>query len=529
MITLMPNFKKNGAALNSDRVIELANVLKRAAVPFELLFIDPAPNLLVQLREVNFYEHKWTSIFDEIQDVRRRDGIPLTQEDFATPADTDPLFSWPTISWFRDGKREFQLRMANRGYITNARRLTKDGGYVEDGFDYRGFKSTTKILDENNKQTLFIWYSDTGEPVMTEQDGIITIAPAHRERFNSERYGSIDAIIAEFVQKYFDEREDPRLIASYDEDSLHLRNEVTGIAQTDLLMRQDERPEILVKDQPNSNEYYVFPTQKDADFFAQRIDASERQLRKQVTEHTYIIPPYATTLDIGHSNEFEQSTIYWYAVSTDDDQVKSLLDQLIKRLIEDPEKALFAEVKKDLVEELEEFVQERLEEHYEFDFEEEDFQAILKLTIAANGGKRFFMGKADRAKLRENPLYETMYEAAETMVRINFVPEQSRQEQDEEMGIARIYLDTGLLPNLRLQTAAVSSAIPMVVMSGNNLVIDGKTGRVIEDLDAIPDALGYYLDSLRPWNQASVETVALMENYTETFIENSWKELLTIG
>ena len=54
----------------------------------------------------------------------------------------------------------------------------------------------------------------------------------------------------------------------------------------------------------------------------------------------------------------------------------------------------------------------------------------------------------------------------------------------------------------------------------------GKNGFVIKDMNQLSDAIHYYLDGLKNWNEALIYSVELGKNYTTKVLIDEWKEVI---
>ena len=54
-----------------------------------------------------------------------------------------------------------------------------------------------------------------------------------------------------------------------------------------------------------------------------------------------------------------------------------------------------------------------------------------------------------------------------------------------------------------------------------------KNGLVVKNLSRLPEAIGFYLDSLNNWNEAMVYSYELGKRYTTGELIEKWKEVIS--
>ena len=79
---------------------------------------------------------------------------------------------------------------------------------------------------------------------------------------------------------------------------------------------------------------------------------------------------------------------------------------------------------------------------------------------------------------------------------------------------------------LYLRITGISVGIPQIVYAQTEFVEDGKNGMLIKEFRKLPEAIGFYLDSLKNWNDAMVYSYELGKNYTTEVLIDKWKEVI---
>jgi accessory secretory protein Asp1 len=124
------------------------------------------------------------------------------------------------------------------------------------------------------------------------------------------------------------------------------------------------------------------------------------------------------------------------------------------------------------------------------------------------------------------PEWPQLVSAYELLQRLGVAALTTRRAQFKLLQEARVYIDSGALPDLWLQSQAVSAGVPQIIRREDEFLLMGINGVVCLELDALFPAAGRFLDRLRKWNQALVADAALLEEFTADKLLTQWQEIL---
>ena len=82
MIYLIPNWKQENFIMNSDRILEIAELYHDGNVAYQLILTNYMPFLRYKLenRTVNYWQ-----VFDKLQNIALIEGHPMTIDDLVFP------------------------------------------------------------------------------------------------------------------------------------------------------------------------------------------------------------------------------------------------------------------------------------------------------------------------------------------------------------------------------------------------------------------------------------------------------------
>jgi len=90
----------------------------------------------------------------------------------------------------------------------------------------------------------------------------------------------------------------------------------------------------------------------------------------------------------------------------------------------------------------------------------------------------------------------------------------------------RLVVDLRKVTEVYLRVLGISVGIPQIVYRTTEFVEDRKNGRIIKDMNRLPEVLEYYLENLTNWNEAMVYAYELGEKYTTSILIEKWKEVI---
>ena len=90
----------------------------------------------------------------------------------------------------------------------------------------------------------------------------------------------------------------------------------------------------------------------------------------------------------------------------------------------------------------------------------------------------------------------------------------------------RLIIDVSRRPNIYIQIAGISAGIPQINLTTSPYIVDKKNGLILQELSELNQAITYYFNGLRHWNESLVYSVRQIRQYTDGAIVNQWQRLL---
>lgn len=527
MLTLMPTFKSGAVHPENDAVIELATLFKENNVHFSLLFSHQMPDLRRLLYRVGLEDFPWVNVYDDVQQIRIKSGIPFTIHDLVLPDGVTPLFMDRDVYYFSGAERVMQVHFHDDGFVYWIKRNLPDGGNVFEQFDDRGFISTRTITEKNGSVKKY-WLNEYGHTVLIQSEDGIDVLPDQRNRFSASHYHDMQEIVYEFLMKQSMRIEQSlQVITSLNTDMLELRNGQPLLKQMIFLVNQ--RLNLTDKDRMmvNPKDIFIFPTSADQQLFVRNFE--EKDGKSKVSKISkYVIPQYATTLNLGISNETALDLIYWRLGNIREDEGRRLFRNFLDTLQHQDDQSLVIEGTEKQIEVFEHQMIAFADDTFDVDLKGKEYKEVANFIADQRSGKPI-AGLNERAKKVHALPNWPQLSAAEFIVSRVHLQVAKREVQEETMHQARVYIDTETIPDLRLMMLAISNGVPLVVRQASTLVHDHQNGIVIQDLTDTLPAYQFFLQTLRRWNESIVVNSQLIDDFSAEHLIQQWKEVMTLG
>ncbi|NVO89548.1 accessory Sec system protein Asp1 [Lactobacillus rhamnosus] len=527
MLTLMPTIESNEEHPETDPVIELAMLFQENELDFSLLFTKQMPDLRRLLYQVGLERFPWTNIYDEIQNIHVKSGIPYTIHDLVLPDDVVPFFVGLDVFYVRGATRMMQVHFHKDGFVYWTKEKLSSGQTQILHYDDRGFVTTKTMIETDGSQQTF-WLDDRGHTVLIQNQEGITVAANHQSRFSAAHYHDMQEIVYEFLmKKSMQIQQSLQVVTNLSPSTLELRSGQPLLKQMIFLVNQ--RLQLAAADliKIDAHDIFIFPTSADEELFIRNAKANGGAAKvAHVGKH--VMPQYATTLNLGLSNETNLDMIYWRIGDIQDDEGRRLLIQLLEMLQHEDDQGLMIEGTKSQIETISQHLSAFIQSTFGVDLSSEDYQEVAKFVADERSGKPIAGLDKRGKKLRALPDWEALSAADFVVSRVQ-LQVANRETQKALMHQARIYVDTETIPDLRMMIEAISNGVPLIVRQASTLVRDHQNGIVVQDLTEIPQACRFFLKTLKNWNAALVVNSELIEEFSATRLIKEWQEVTDRG
>lgn len=495
-----------------DDTINQARVFQETGTPAKLIILQYFPQVRYFLHRQDLLETSYISVFDMIQGID--ESIPnrmLSIEDFEWDDDVEFAYSPFLVMVYKENEHIANVDFGPEGNIIS---ITYFNNHQVSSFmivDDRGFISSITYHQEG-KPVYQDYLNQDGDWVIRESisDGTVVVNVSYLHQFSKDFYSSIDKLIFEKydeIKNRFTDK-DTLVIASSEVHNNHILLNNTSHVRTVFSFfsnRLNIEDTLDVRIWAYGANLIITDTHKNKDALL--------KLDPFFIEKTHRISSFDTRLRLGNSQQKKESKIYVFVKDSEEfnrDTIRSLLEILEN----DFERYMvFALYNADggFVNQIESSISEVVGDYF-------DSESLEVLKDEED---------KDEAEVGENKLNEPE-EAEELPPEYRFTVKNFNSETEiiKELEFTRLIVDLSQEPDLYTQIAGISAGIPQINRIETEYVEHLKNGYIIDDLNELPTAMNYYLETLRPWNESLIYSVQKIKENTGEQMIQKWERWL---
>ena len=488
-----------------DTVKQLQLFDRRSSFTTNTLLLYYAPNYRHFLHRQGMLHSKYWSIFDVIQDIKVKRPTVLSFHDLAWTENIEFQYSAFDIVAIKDNQRYATIEFAEDGNMIQIDLYNNGQLRRKNIYDDRGFLSSTTLY-QDNKLSYRQYLNEKGVWRICEYaDGHVDVNSSsleyeienHTFKFLKTSYSSMEEILTEVFQNYISLNEEDNIycVAMH---SLHSRlvhnvlknkKKILSFYNDRCIPTKDEASIQLIKEAD-----YLVANSKQV---VNNIGLKDIQTKAPIID----ITPFDSRVDFGHSLQLKEQLILVTVDQLDD----ATYEQLVVVLMEYMKHNENARVN-------------LFTRRAEWDRE----QNILNKTqqfLAKNGYDSGYAFKESKQYI-ENDLDES--------VPILFKVRQCVDELSVSRCLKeqRLIIDMEDNQDLFLQISAISMGIPQITKKESDYVIDGKNGKILHDINELEMTLEYYLDTLKHWNEAMIESYEIGKKFSSSNLVKLWEGVI---
>ena len=496
-----------------DDTVKQIQLFHRSRVyPFQLMLLSYAPNLRHFLHRQSVFRVPYWSCFDAIQEIRRKKVKMFSFHNLNWPENIEFIYSPFALIAMLQGEKYAQVEFAEDGNPIQVDIYQKGVLQRKNIYDDRGFVSST-IVYENGAPSYQDYLSDSGiwkirhylkdghVEVNLKSAGYLLVyqEQEHVMEFLRSSYESLEQVIAEVFQAYVS------LTCSTDMYCVAAHELHNPMIQT--VLRGRKMILSFFEDRYDIKNQQIVPMLREAAYIITDTQDNLTRIKRYMEgtpDNITDITPFDSRVDLGIS---QQLTVQKILVPVDDMEPE-WLDEIIVCLgnyITGNENArihLFSRTadpgnKRQLLEK-------------------------IRIVLKKAGLEPEWAREENRRQMRENLL------DGEEYIPVRFVVEQCV----DELAVSKCVREQRLIVDMRknselyLKIMGISMGIPQIVYRDNQFGEDGNNGRIVKDTKMLADAVSFYLDDLKNWNEAKIYAYELSKKYTTAVLTDKWKEVI---
>ena len=496
-----------------DDTVKHVQLFHRSKVyPYQIMLLSYAPNFRHFLHRQSIFHAPYWSCFDAIQEVERKKVSLFSFHSLNWPKHIEFIYTPFVIVAMLQGQKYAQIEFGEDGNMIQID-IYKDGALQRRNiYDDRGFVSST-VLFECGQMVYQDYLTDKGVWKIREyNDGHVEVNPKSdtylikdnnqeiRRRFQKRVYINIGEVICEVTSTYVQRMGNNDILCV----AMHqLNNEILNKVLNNRRCifsfyenRYDILREALSRDMMKKASYIITDYQNNYEAI--------KKVTKGRVDRIVNITPFDSRVDFGISQHLNVQKIMVPIDGIGEEKFEQLICYLGQYLCKNNG------------------AQIHLFTRRAGNKRKTDLLQLARKYIKKYGYREEWAMDENQNKKPTDLLNDTEY------VPTRFFVEQCVDELSVSKCIReqRIIVDMRKDTELYLRITGISVGIPQIVYAQTEFVEDGKNGMLIKDFSKLPEAIGYYLDSLKNWNEAIVYSYELGKNYTTEVLIDKWKEVI---
>ena len=516
-------YKRRMKSETDDTVKQIQLFQRHSICEYKILLLSFAPNFRHFLHRQSVFRVPYWSVFDAIQEVRRKKQAVLSFHNLNWPPDIEFVYTPFSIIAMRNKERYANVEFGEYGNPIQID-LYKDGNLNRKNiYDDRGFISCTTVYEDGDRlydQYLTekgVWklchFADGHVVVNPDNNKYLIHTSESEERlpFSKGRYSSMEEVIEEVLASGLCTTKDTDIFcAAAHERHLTLLGRQLAGRKTIYSVFEDRLA--LDHNQPaaeifSNGNCVVIDSEENLEILSRQEELENAPKIK--------ISPYDTRLEPGVSQQLNVQKILLP------------VDQLSTKAMEAVIKSMAAYLEKNQDARVYLFTRNAALNRNDM------LLTQVGEILDRNGYPPGWAGKERPREPgypedQENPVDVMFRDGEAERVPILFFVEQCIDVLSVNKCVReqRVLVDMEERPDLFLQILCLGTGIPQILREATEYMRPGKNGRIVKDVSRLGEDLGYYLESLKNWNEASVQSFELGKRYTVQYLINQWKEVL---
>lgn len=494
-----------------DTVKQIQLFQRNQICEYQILLLSYAPNFRHFLHRQSVFRAPYWSVFDAIQEVRRKKQAILSFHNLNWPREIEFVYTPFSVLALLHGVKYANIEFGEYGNLIQVDIYRNGQVNRKNIYDDRGFVSCTSVY-ENGKMAYEQYLTEKGVWKLCHfADGHVVVNPRSstyliRTRegeetlaFQKNSYASMEEVIEEVLASWLLTTQDTDIFCAA-AHGLHLgllgrrladRKTVFSVFEDRISLKKDS-----VSVQALSHGDYIVTDSEDH----MEILSGHKELEGV---RLLNIPPYDTRVDPGISQRLPVQKILFPVDSLSEEEIKTAVTYLAPYLEEnhDARVHLFT----------------RNAEYNRAD----ELLGIVRKTLERDGYPPEWARRENAHK------FEFILDR-EDQIPVLFVVDQCIDELSANKCVReqRVLLDLAEPPDLFLQISCVSMGIPQIVRCVTQYVRPGKNGRINREFSELAEDLRFYLEGLGNWNEAMIQSYELGKKHTAEYLIEQWKEVI---
>ena len=506
MITFVPSWQDvSSGEVSTDDLIGPIQSFHASQESYRIVVSDYLPHLRYFLHRFGLLESEYVSLFDQLQGFKGEFQEALRLEDLDFPDTVSYVYTPFSILVYQEGAQIGEVIMREGAHISEVKHFQDAQMIFIEVYDDRGFLSSRQLF-ENGKHVSTEYLDAFGQRIFLhfQKEDECLVNVANKKTLIRDHYPSLDALIFELLEAEFQRAHDSCIMIA-----VHDRNRQTlnrSLFLNRMVLSYFERRVTMNHDFQIIDRFLLTKVRAvvaDTDELYQTLGVLAEDIKK-----VYKISPFDTRFSLSASQEMKEEVLYFDLRQTELEEIKEIIlrtfDFVRERGVKEDARRF-----KIIVRALAPHVS-YLEDYYR------------QLVVDAFPEEMMLLEEIEREGEGENSLNALLL--GEMKQRVASV--KALHDGFEVLGVinddvlfkvlndTRLILDLAPHPDLFTQIAGISSGIPQINRIETDYVQMHKNGWISPELAQLHQAMSYYLDSLKHWQEARATSVQQIKRFS---------------
>lgn len=491
---------------NFDDGVSLLRMFQQSDQKTMLVVFNYSPYLRSFLYAQQLQYDNCYNLFDDIQNLSQQAQQKIAITDFGFPKGVELYYTPYLINAYLNGNLYAQVKFTHWSDVCAITYFENDKKTYQHVLDDRGFISSV-IVYQNGQEHYQDYLDNTGTWVMREylheDNKSVHIHPQHLPKFSKSVYKDMSELVSEKIRSFL-----KNMVSSRSNDNNIFV--VSANEQHNAFFEQVKDKAIVIfslfgNRYPLDNAQQLEKLLSGTPFFVidsiQRLHKQSEVLNQIKMPSFFEMPPYNTQLKLGHSQRKKEQIIYINFDSVPENLLFDVLYRVFELMFENEWYDLIIGTNHDSYGKLDDMknaVQDILAHHSQWQ-------------------ERLIIVNKDN-----NPTDITIGDDEPPRPRIDLIINHNELELIANLKYVRVVVDLGVPADVLTQITALSVGIPQINLYESPYVKHLENGYILDGIEALQDAIGYYFNHLHHWNESLVHTVTRMEAYASGEIVDFW-------
>ncbi|MFK4897056.1 accessory Sec system protein Asp1 [Lactococcus petauri] len=524
MIYFVPAWEKGQLqGFNTDEMIGPIRSFMVTGEDYKVIVKDYIPELRYFLHRFDLLESNFYSVYDVLQGTEARDQKQITFVDLNFPEDAYFIYTPFNLLVYQGEDNIGTITLGEASQVLEVTYYLEENKQRIEVYDDRGFLSQrkhfeqgihveTEILDGEGVWVVRVHYPQ-GQCMVNEKNS---------KELLKKVYESEEELQFEILEKLLHpmETHDRLMVSVTNQNIIPIKNSpylermTLSFFQSRFNFESEEAKVILCELAPQTNGFLL-----DSEASLKKV---HEILPKEEKEKIHHLTPYDTRFELSLSQELKEEVLYLEARKMNEADlnliVSMLLEYIKNILFKEENQRLFKVVIRVASHEEKRRLEQKIEECL-FNAFPKEMELLEKLPPSTQGENTVELEKLQA----QFPLILSVM-SLKTTWDIQVI--QNEADIFKNIHHTRLVIDLSHAPDLFTQVAGISAGIPQINRIKSEYVKHHKNGWIIEVLDDLPQALDYYLETLRHWQEARAYSAQEIKHFSGPQLQEKLRKIV---